>query len=70
MTEQINVRSGNRRMSFFQKIPWTLAIIAYMVVVHFTALDMRGTAGYVFLGLCVLVLFLEFSATSVPSHSS
>ena len=60
MAEQISVRSGNRRMSFFQKIPWTLAIILYMVVVHFTALDMRGVAGYIFLGLCVLVLFVEF----------
>jgi hypothetical protein len=60
MAERINVRSGDRRMSFFQKVPWTLAIIAYMVVVHFTALDMRGVAGYIFLGLCVLVLFLEF----------
>jgi hypothetical protein len=47
-------------MSIFQKIPWTLAIILYMVVVHYTVLDMRGVAGYIFLGLCVVVLFLEF----------
>jgi hypothetical protein len=60
MAEQISVRSGDRRMSSFQKIPWTLAIIIYMVVVHFTALDMRGVAGYIFLGLCVVVLFVEF----------
>ncbi len=60
MAEQISVRSGDRRMSIFQKIPWTLAIIIYMVVVHFTALDMRGVPGYIFLGLCVVVLFLEF----------
>jgi hypothetical protein len=60
MAEQISVRSGGRRMSMFQKIPWTLAIILYMVVVHFTALDMRGVTGYIFLGLCVVVLFIEF----------
>jgi len=60
MAEQISVRSGGGRMSVFQKIPWTLAIILYMVVVHFTALDMRGMPGYIFLGMCVLVLFLEF----------
>jgi hypothetical protein len=60
MAEQISVRSGDGRMSSFQKIPWTLAIIIYMVVVHFTALDMRGVAGYIFLGLCVVVLFVEF----------
>jgi hypothetical protein len=60
MAEKISVRSGDRRMSVFQKIPWTLAIILYMVVVHFTALEMRDVAGYIFLGLCVLVLFIEF----------
>jgi hypothetical protein len=60
MAEQISVRSSGRRMSIFQKIPWTLAIILYMVVVHFTTLDMRGVTGYIFLGLSVLVLFLEF----------
>jgi len=31
-----------------------------MIGVHFTDLDMRGIPGYIFLGLCVLVLFLEF----------
>jgi drug/metabolite transporter (DMT)-like permease len=60
MAEQINVRSSGRRVSIFQKIPWTLTIILYMVVVHFTSLDMSGVTGYIFLGLSVLVLFLEF----------
>jgi hypothetical protein len=60
MSNQIIVRSGGRQMSVFQKIPWTLAIILYMIAVHFTALDMRGVSGYIFLGLCVFVLFLEF----------
>lgn len=60
MAEQISVRSGSRRMSTFKVIPWTLAIIVYMIVVHVTSLDMRGLAGYIFLGLCVFVLFLEF----------
>jgi hypothetical protein len=60
MSEQISVRSRGRRISTLQKIPWTLTIILYMVVVHFTALEMGGVAGYIFLGLCVLVLFLEF----------
>ena len=60
MAEQIKVRSSDSRLSIFQKIPWTLAIILYMVVVHYSALDMRGVAGYIFLGLCVVVLFVEF----------
>ena len=47
-------------MSPFKWIPLTLVLIAYMVVVHFTGLDMSGVAGYIFLGLGVLVLFVEF----------
>jgi hypothetical protein len=31
-----------------------------MVVIHTTGLDMSGTFGYVFLILCIVVLFLEF----------
>ncbi len=60
MAGHISVRSSGRQMSIFQKIPWTLAIILYMIVVHFTALDMSNVPGYIFLGLCILVLFLEF----------
>ena len=60
MAQSQIVRGGDGRMSTFKKVPWTLAIILYMVVVHFTAMDMRGVAGYIFLGLCVFVLFLEF----------
>jgi drug/metabolite transporter (DMT)-like permease len=60
MAEKISVRSSGSGMSLFKKIPWTLAIILYMLVVHFTALDMRSVPGYIFLGLCVVVLFIEF----------
>ncbi|MEW5910027.1 MAG: hypothetical protein AB1659_09545 [Thermodesulfobacteriota bacterium] len=64
MAEQVTVRSTGRRLSFFQKIPWTLTIIIYMIVAHFASFDMRGEAGYIFLGLCMLVLFLEFFKSS------
>lgn len=47
-------------LNLFGKIPWTLLIIIYMVVVHATGLDMSGASGYAFLALCVVVMFLEF----------
>lgn len=50
----------NRESSTLNKFPWTLLLIAYMLVVHFAQLSMHGVAGYTFLGLCVLVLFAEF----------
>ena len=60
MTDNINLRGRGRSMSTFSKIPWTLLVIIYMVVVHYVGLDMKGIAGYVFLGLGVFVLFAEF----------
>lgn len=56
----ISIPGGGRRSSLFTSIPWTLAIILYMVVVHFMGLDMSGVVGYVFIGLGVFVLFVEF----------
>jgi hypothetical protein len=47
-------------MSVFQKIPWTLTVILYMIVAHLASLNMRNEPGYIFLGLCMVVLFLEF----------
>jgi hypothetical protein len=55
----VSQRKGGN-MSTFNKIPWTLLIIIYMVVIHTTGIDMAGVPGYVFLGLCVAVMFAEF----------
>lgn len=52
--------AAGRTMSTFSKIPWTLSIILYMLVVHFLGIDMSGVAGYIFLALCMIVLFFEF----------
>jgi hypothetical protein len=56
----ITVQARRRRMSIFSAIPWTLLLIGYMVVVHYTEHDMSGVTGYVFIGLGVGVLFAEF----------
>jgi hypothetical protein len=60
MAELINTQRKGGVMSTFNKIPWTLLIIIYMVVIHTTETHMEGVPGYVFLGLCVAVMFAEF----------
>ena len=50
----------NQKSSALNKFPWTLLLIVYMLIVHFMQITMSGVAGYVFLGLCVFVLFAEF----------
>jgi len=54
------VEVRGRGIPTFNKIPWTLLIIVYMVVVHYAGISMEGMAGYVFLGLGIFVLFAEF----------
>jgi len=54
------VEVRGRGIPTFNKIPWTLLIIVYMVVVHYAGINMEGMAGYVFLGLGIFVLFAEF----------
>lgn len=56
----LKLPGGRARSTLFTRIPWTLAIILYMVVVHFMGLDMSGVVGYGFIGLGVFVLFVEF----------
>ena len=60
MSDNINLPIKSGRLSTLGKIPWTLVIILYMVIVHFTGLNMAGIAGFIFLGLCMAVLFIEF----------
>jgi hypothetical protein len=47
-------------MSIFNKIPWTILLIAYVLVAYYFRVDMDGIPGYVFIGLGVFVLFAEF----------
>ena len=60
MTQQMTIASSRRRISLFRKLPWSVLLIAYMVVVHLANVSMAGPAGYVFIGLCMLVLVVEF----------
>ena len=60
MSEDITIKSNQKGMRLFNKIPYTLLLIAYLLGVHVSGLDMHGVAGYIFIGLCVIVLIVEF----------
>jgi hypothetical protein len=60
MSEDITIKTNQKGMRIFNKIPYALLLIAYMLLVRFTGLDMHGIAGYIFIGLCVIVLIIEF----------
>ncbi len=65
-----NIRVKNSKVSFFNKIPWTFLIIAYLVVAYNMKLDLNGVPGYIFIGLAVVVLFLEFFKSGDISTST
>lgn len=54
------VAQKKRSLSLVTAVPWSVSLIIYMVVVHFTGLNMDGPVGYGFVGLGVAVLFVEF----------
>jgi hypothetical protein len=60
MSEDITIKSNQKGVRVFNKIPYALLLIAYLLVAHLTNLDMHGVAGYIFIGLCVIVLIIEF----------
>lgn len=49
-----------RKTSFFSLFPWTLLIIGYMVVMQVLGIPMDGLFGYIFVSLCIAILFIEF----------
>lgn len=49
-------------VAFLGKFPWILLVIAFPVVMYLFQLDMTGQIhlGFIYMGLAVFVLFLEF----------
>ena len=68
MADTITVK--NSKLGAVNKIPWTFLIIAYLVVAYTSQIDLTGVAGYVFIGLAVVVLFLEFFKSGDISTST
>ena len=42
------------------RLPWIFAPIIFLVIAHQAGIAMDGPAGYVFIGVAVFVLFVEF----------
>lgn len=68
MSDNITIQNSKTRA--FNKIPWTFLIIAYLLVAHLMKLELSGVAGYIFIALGVLVLFLEFFKSGDISTST
>ena len=68
MSDNITIQNSKTRV--FNKIPWTFLIIAYLLAAHFMNLELSGVAGYIFIALGVLVLFLEFFKSGDISTST
>lgn len=55
-----NVTVSSRPMlSKLSRLPWMLLVIAYLIAVQIVGISMDGTAGYVFIVLALVVLFIE-----------
>jgi hypothetical protein len=50
----------SRALTILSNVPWTFLIILYLVITTWSDVDMHGAVGYAFLGLGIVVLFLEF----------
>jgi hypothetical protein len=46
--------------AIFWKLPWSFLMIIYLMVTHFGGIPLEGVAGYIFIGLGMFVLFVEF----------
>jgi hypothetical protein len=42
------------------KFPWSFLMIIYLMATHFAKIPLEGVAGYIFIGLGMFVLFIEF----------
>ncbi len=47
-------------ISLWNQIPWTLLLIVYLITTHINQIPLDGVVGYTFIGLGVVVLFIEF----------
>ena len=55
---QVNISSGGV-VTFVSKVPWMLFVIGFLIVAEYMQLNLDGTAGYAFITVAVVVLFIE-----------
>jgi len=69
LSENITINSKNS-LGILSKIPFPILLIGYLVAVHYANVDMHGVAGYVFIGISVIVLIIEFFKSGDISTAS
>jgi hypothetical protein len=63
VAEQIHVRTGSGGIvAWLGKIPWTLLVVLYPLVMYQLEIDMKSSIqfGFIYVGIGVFVLFVEF----------
>ena len=65
-----NITFRREKTGLFNRIPWAILLIVYLVAAHVYKIDMAGMAGYVFIGCGVVVLFFEFFKSGDISSAS
>ncbi len=48
------------KSNLFWKLPWSFSMIIYLMTTHLLGIMMEGVIGYIFIGLGMFVLFVEF----------
>lgn len=60
MSARTDASSSGKLLSLFSSLPWTFLIIAFLVFTTVSKVDMNGWVGYLFIGLGMFVIFVEF----------
>lgn len=60
---QITVTPRSKLM-ILARVPWMLLVIIFLVGVEWFKIPLEGTAGYVFIGMTVAILFIEIFKSS------
>ena len=51
---------SKKNMSKFTMLPWSFLLIIYLMTTYLKKIPMEGLVGYIFIGLGVIVLIIEF----------
>lgn len=51
---------SKKNMSKITMLPWSFLLIIYLMITYFKKIPIEGLVGYMFIGLGVIVLIIEF----------
>lgn len=59
MSVTVDAKPVNGLINVISKFPWMLLVIGYLIVVEQLGTQMDGTAGFIFIGGLVIIMFVE-----------